>query len=114
MSSLGGIAGIRLLDYIPADNPNYQYIVVEVDPSFRASRDDLVGALQAENVLARKYFWPGCHRMRPYRDLYPHAGLLLQNTVDVARRVIVLPNGSTIEDEHIDAIAGVFRALAVG
>ena len=113
-ASLGDIEGIRLLDYTPAHNPNYQYIVVEVDPSFPASRDDLVSALQAENILARKYFWPGCHRMHPYRDLYPHAGLLLQNTVEVAHRVIVLPNGSTIEDEHIDAIAGVFRALAAG
>ena len=27
----------------------------------------IVAALHAENVLARKYFWPGCHRMQPYR-----------------------------------------------
>ena len=30
-------------------------------------RDDLVAALHAENVLARRYFYPGCHRLEPYR-----------------------------------------------
>ena len=41
------------------------------------SRDELVQILQAENVLARRYFYPGCHRMEPYRSYYPHARLLL-------------------------------------
>jgi hypothetical protein len=44
--------------------------------------------------------------------LYPHAGLLLPNTTTVAGRVIVLPSGETIGDEHIAAIAGIFRVLA--
>jgi dTDP-4-amino-4,6-dideoxygalactose transaminase len=50
--------------------------------------------------------------MQPYRDLYPHAGLLLPNTLAVADSVIVLPSGDAIDDEHIETIAGVFRALA--
>src|SRR5688572_4597810 len=64
-TSLDGADGVRLLAYEPADTPNYQYVVVEVDPRIR---DKIVTALHAENILARKYFWPGCHRMKPYRD----------------------------------------------
>ncbi len=105
------IDGVRLLHYDDTQDPNYQYVVIEVDPAFPASRDRIVAVLQAENILARKYFWPGCHRMQPYRDLYPHAGLLLPNTDAVAARVIVLPNGETLDDRHVAVIASVVRAL---
>jgi len=68
--------------------------------------------LQAEHVLARKYFWPGCHHMQPYRELSPHAGLLLPNTEAIADRVVVLPNGSTLSDAAISSIVTVISVLA--
>jgi dTDP-4-amino-4,6-dideoxygalactose transaminase len=70
-----------------------------------------VAALHAEGILARKYFWPGCHNMQPFRDLYPHAGLLLPNTKSVAERVIVLPTGTALPPDAIEVIASVFRVL---
>jgi dTDP-4-amino-4,6-dideoxygalactose transaminase len=111
-TALTGIDGVRVLQYDANDNPNYQYIVVQVEPSFPPGRDAAVDALHAENVLARKYFWPGCHHMQPYRDLYPHARLVLPNTLTVADSVIVLPNGDAINHENIATIAAVFRVLA--
>jgi dTDP-4-amino-4,6-dideoxygalactose transaminase len=106
--ALAGIDGVRLLQYDPATDPNYQYVVVEVDDGLR---DAVVTALQAENILARKYFWPGCHRMQPYRDLYPHAGLLLPNTEAVAARVVVLPSGPSLPEGAIETIAAVIKVL---
>jgi len=108
---LAGIGGIRLLDYDPASDPNYQYVVIEVDEAFPVSRDDVVAALQAENILARKYFWPGCHGMKPYRELFPHARLVLPNTELVAGRVVVLPTGATLPEGGVDAVASVCRVL---
>ncbi|WP_332815627.1 DegT/DnrJ/EryC1/StrS family aminotransferase [Ramlibacter sp.] len=108
-AAFAAIDGVRLLRYDDAQDPNYQYVVAEVDPQFPASRDRIVAALQAENILARKYFWPGCHRMQPYRDLYPHAGLLLGNTEAVARRVVVLPSGSTLPPGTPGLVADLFR-----
>ncbi|RZA18260.1 MAG: aminotransferase class I/II-fold pyridoxal phosphate-dependent enzyme [Lysobacteraceae bacterium] len=107
--AFAGIDGIGLVEYQAADDPNYQYVVAQVESDFPASRDQLIAALQAENILARKYFWPGCHRMQPYRDLYPNAGLLLQNTDSVAAKTIVLPTGSGVSDEDIQLIASVIR-----
>lgn len=78
---------------------NFQYVVIELMPSVSKHRDQLVADLHAENVLARKYFWPGCHKMEPYRSLFPHAGLLLPNTSLVAERVIVLPTGTAVQAE---------------
>jgi dTDP-4-amino-4,6-dideoxygalactose transaminase len=106
------IDGVRLLRYDAATTPTYQYVVVEIDPAFSASRDEIVTALQAENILARKYFWPGCHAMKPYRDLYPHARLMLPHTEVVANRVVVLPNGESMTKPDIELIASVMRAMS--
>jgi dTDP-4-amino-4,6-dideoxygalactose transaminase len=95
---LGGLRGITLLQYREETTPNYQYVVVEVDPAFPLSRDELVQVMHAENILARRYFWPGCHRMQPYRSLFPHAGLMLPETIRVADRVIVLPTGTAVTE----------------
>ena len=61
---LMGLPGVSLIVYSTTERMNRQYMVVEVDPQASAlNRDELVAVLHAENVLARKYFWPGCHRM---------------------------------------------------
>jgi dTDP-4-amino-4,6-dideoxygalactose transaminase len=112
--ALAGIPGVSVLDYDPSERNSHHYVVVEVDEACAAGRDAILAALHAENVLARKYFWPGCHGMKPYRDLFPHAGLLLPNTRAVAERVIVLPNGTSLPEEAVATIAEVFRVLAAG
>jgi dTDP-4-amino-4,6-dideoxygalactose transaminase len=105
--ALAGIPGLRLMPYDEAERNNWQYVILEVDPECRATRDEIVAELHRHNVLARKYFWPGCHRMKPYRDLQPHAGLMLPHTEAVAARVIVMPTGTTLDPEQIGRIAAI-------
>lgn len=109
--ALSSIDGLSLLAYNENEKCNYQYIVLEVDPTLSVSRDSIVSALHAENILARKYFWPGCHRMKPYKELFPHARLMLPNTELVAERVIVLPTGSTLPVETPQIISDVCVTL---
>ena len=110
--ALAGLPGISVLGYNPAERNSHHYVVIEVGATCPASRDAIIKALHAENILARKYFWPGCHMMKPYRDLFPHAGLLLEHTRAVADRVIVLPNGTSLPDAAVAVVSGVLRALA--
>ncbi len=110
-AALAGIPGVRLLDYDPAERNSHHYIVLEVGPDCAATRDEIIAALHAENILARKYFWPGCHGMQPYRDLFPHAGLLLRETENVARKALILPNGPAAE-AAITVIAELLGCLA--
>ena len=105
------LPGISLLGYDETERNNYQYVVIEVDESCAVTRDQIIDVLHAENIRARRYFWPGCHKMQPYRDLYPHAGLLLSNTQKVADRVMVLPTGTAIDSEIINDIVAVIRVL---
>lgn len=109
---LNAIKGLSVLSYDDREQNNYQYIVVEVGDGFPVSRDVIIRTLHAENVLARRYFWPGCHNMFPYRAFYPHAGLLLPNTANVANRVIVLPTGTSITESQIEIIADIFETLS--
>jgi len=108
---LSGIPGIEVVRYDENERNNYQYVVVEVTEHSAVGRDDIIAALHAENILARKYFWPGCHNMLPYRELFPHAGLLLLNTSQVANRVIVLPTGTGVGLAEVKVICSVIRQL---
>jgi dTDP-4-amino-4,6-dideoxygalactose transaminase len=107
---LGGIPGCRL---VPIDGPeehNYQYVVVEVDEVVAGiSRALLIDILHAENVRARRYFYPGCHRMEPYRSYYPSAGLLLSETERLVERVVSPPTGTAVGAAEIEQIWSLFR-----
>jgi len=107
--SLADIPGLTLLPYDPSEQNSYHYVVLEISSGCPARRDDIVAALLAENVLARKYFWPGVHKMRPYRDLFPHAHLMLAQTERVAESVIILPTGTTLPEHAIGTIADIIR-----
>lgn len=111
---LAGLPGISLLSYAGSERGNFHYVVIEVDEGEASlSRDQLLEVLHAEKVLARRYFWPGCHRMEPYRTYFPDAGLLLPHTEEVARRVIVLPTGTAIGPQEILGVCDILRtALA--
>jgi dTDP-4-amino-4,6-dideoxygalactose transaminase len=111
-SELASITGVSVLAYDETERNNYQYVVLELDPAdCLLSRDDLVRVLHAENVIARRYFYPGVHRMEPYRSLY--AGLVLPATEAVADRVVVLPTGQTVDEAAVRTISKLIR-LAVG
>ena len=110
---LRGIPGVRMVEYNPAGRNNFQYIVLEVDAvEAGIGRDALVNVLHAENVRARRYFHPGCHRMEPYRSYYPHAGLMLPHTEALTERTLVLPTGTAVAEEDIGIICALIR-LAV-
>lgn len=102
---LAKIPGINLIYHDRNEQCNYQYIVVTVDNAQTGiTRDDLIRVLQSENILARRYFYPGCHEMEPYRSYFPHAGLLLPETKRISRQVIALPTGTAINSNDIAQI----------
>jgi dTDP-4-amino-4,6-dideoxygalactose transaminase len=107
---LDGLPGVRVLPYDDSERCNYQYIIVEVDEEKAGiSRDLLVQILHAENVLARKYFYPGVHQMEPYRTTDPEARRHLPQTEILCRKVMSLPNGTTVNNEHIGAISQIIK-----
>jgi dTDP-4-amino-4,6-dideoxygalactose transaminase len=66
--------------------------------------------LQAENVLARRYFYPGAHQMEPYQSYFPHARLLLPETERLTQRVMSLPTGTAVSVQDVEKIGAIIEA----
>jgi dTDP-4-amino-4,6-dideoxygalactose transaminase len=103
--------GVSLLEYDTAEKNSHHYVVLEISPECKVSRNDIIAALHAENVLARRYFWPGCHKMKPYRELFPHAGLMLTRTERLAESIAVLPAGADLDSSAIETVCQIIRCL---
>lgn len=111
-AGLDDIRGISLKRYRKEERNNYQYIIIEVDPDIAGiSRNELLTILHAENVRVRRYFYPGCHRMEPYRSYYPNTGLLLPETERLTERVLCLPTGTAVCPEDIVKICDLIRLV---
>lgn len=111
--SLDGMAGVRLLRYAEGERQNYQYVVVEIDEGVvGVSRDQFVNVLRAENILARRYFHPGVHRMEPYVTLFPDVGKDLPVTEKLTERTMVLPTGTAVGPEQVNQIGQLIRMIA--
>ena len=110
---LSGISGIKLLSYDEIQKNNYQYVAIDIkEKLFGISRDDLLKIMHAENVRARRYFYPGCHKMEPYISYYPNAGLLLPVTENVTKRILCLPTGPSVNSEIIRRICRIIQFVA--
>lgn len=112
-AALKEVPGISVLQPPTDEASNYQYIVIMVDAG-SATRDLVLSRLQSHGILARKYFWPGVHRMEPYVSR-PQRSLNLPSTEYVADRILVLPGGPTLTQRNIDRVTSLIELeLAAG
>jgi len=107
---LSAVPGLELVSFDRNKQNNYQYVVIEVDEAAAGlTRDELIAVLFAENVLARRYFFPGCHRMEPYRSKCEAS---LPATDELAKCVFALPTGMQVDETTVERIAQVLsRAI---
>jgi dTDP-4-amino-4,6-dideoxygalactose transaminase len=108
-SALAGVPGLSLVAYDGHERSNRQYVVALIDPDCPLQRDELHTVLWAERILARRYFTPGCHRMEPYRSLYPRAAEGLPNAEALLARTLVLPTGQATSLDDVDVVCDVIR-----
>ncbi|MEI6893000.1 MAG: DegT/DnrJ/EryC1/StrS family aminotransferase [Pontiella sp.] len=107
-----GIQGLRLIRNEANDISNKHYVVVEVMDEFALSRDALQVRLQAENILVRRYFWPGCHRLAPYNKRQPNAGVLLPVTEKILAKILLFPTGTALNPEMIRRVLALVESWA--
>lgn len=110
-TGLAAVPGLRLLEAQNVSATNYQYLVCELDePAFGLSRDGLLQVLKAENVLARRYFYPGAHRCVPYVDALPQYVHALPETDRLCGRLIQLPVGALVSDHDATRVCELIAA----
>lgn len=98
--------GLRMVDTTGGEESNYQYGVFEVVPEKTLlSRDQMFYLLRAENVLARRYFYPGAHRNKPYDTLFPEYLETLPTTDHLSTHLLQLPIGAGVSPEQVEKIS---------
>lgn len=103
--TLTPLPGIRFCDYDDVERTNFQYVAIEVDESKAGkSRDELMLALHAQNIMVRRYFYPGCHRMEPYVSLQPGLAKRLPKTEAICNQVMILPTGTGTTSEDVTRV----------
>lgn len=108
-AGLADIPGLSLICYKEEEQSNYHYIMLRVDEKhFGLSRDALKMALQEKNVLARRYFTPGCHRLPPYST---QSIASLPHTEVLCEQCLVLPNGEQMQEGYIETLCAFIRHL---
>lgn len=107
---LSNVPGVNVLTFDEDEETNYQYIVLDIDEAItEISRDNLIEILRCENILARRYFYPGCHNMEPYRSNYAIEKKSLPHTEQIMKRVISLPTGTSVKSDDIKKICEIIR-----
>lgn len=107
---LAGIPGLSLIDYDINERCNFQYMVVDIDAdTLGITRNAMVEYLNQHGIIARRYFYPGCHRMQPYLRSMPDAGLHLPETERLSERLFCLPTGTAISANDVRTVSRLIR-----
>ncbi len=94
-----------MIDTVGDESSNYQYCVFELDQTVTSlNRDQLLFLLRAEQVLARRYFFPGVHRVPPYNSRYPQYSDRLPVTDKLCASLIQMPIGAGVTPELVEKI----------
>jgi dTDP-4-amino-4,6-dideoxygalactose transaminase len=109
---LSQISGLELYEATNVSASNYQYIVCKIDESkFGITRDELCDILIAKNIIARKYFNPGSHKVYPFLQLSKSNTLNLPNTEILNSQLLQLPIGSKVTNTIVNFICEVIKAV---
>jgi dTDP-4-amino-4,6-dideoxygalactose transaminase len=108
---LSPLPGLTIHEPRPDETNNYQYVVIEVDEAQAGlTRDCLMKMLHAENVLVKRYFYPGCHRMEPYAS--SGRAHHLPRTESLSASVLALPTGAAVSLDAVETICSLI-ALSI-
>jgi len=110
MKYLKDLPGIKMIEYQSNEKHNYQYIIIEVYSNILGlNRDELSLVLERDGVITRKYFWPACHELEPYKTLFPEVGKRLLVTEEISNRVLALPTGTSVSKDDVASICDIIR-----
>ena len=111
-SKLADIPGITLRRPDPTISSNFHYVATELESElFGVSRDRLVEVLARENILARRYFYPGSHRMKPHFQAFSKTGRQLPATEKACAQSLVLPSGAALTPRDVEVVCDTIKLV---
>jgi len=97
-------------------NPNwrttYKDLSIIVDEEkFGLNRDDLCIALEKENIMTKRYFYPPLHRQRAYAQWFQKFDAKLPVTKYISEHILSLPLYSHMSEHNIKKICYAIRRI---
>ena len=109
--ALEQIEGLSVWQPANCTRSNYSSLVVIVDEAeFGLSRDKLISHLKAENILARRYYFPGLHKIITNQSV-SHLSGSMECTDRLSKTAMQLPLGGLVSGESIQIVADVIGKI---
>ena len=110
MELLSGIDGIQLLTKQDNVKPNYAYFpVVFHEKDFGVSRNEVYEALKAEEIYARKYFYPLTSAFDCFQGKYDVEDTPI--ALYISKRILTLPLYADLKMEDVERICNIIVKL---
>ena len=103
---LSGVSGIRLCPEQEGVESNYAYFPVVID-GYKETRYQIFAKLAAENIVARKYFFPLTNDFACYRALPTAGSEKTPIARDIASKVLTMPLYADLTAEDVDRICDI-------
>ena len=111
-SELADVPGLDFQTQRPYVYSNYQNLSLLVDDDlFGLNRDQLFLALKAENVNARKYFYPPLHQHDAYTNMPDLVRHELPVTEDISDRILCLPIYSDMSESLAEDMCTIIKRV---
>lgn len=108
--ALCDVEGVTFFDDMPGVKHNYSYFPIFVDAEkFGMTRDELYYKMKADNILARRYFYPLISDFTTYKGLPSASHDNLPKAFAIAESVICLPMHHELSDDDIVRILKFFK-----
>ncbi|WP_233804364.1 DegT/DnrJ/EryC1/StrS family aminotransferase [Paraburkholderia sp. HP33-1] len=108
-NALHDVPGLTMHDIPDYCTRNYAYFPVLITPGFGATRDEVYEALRAEQIAARRYFYPLISEFPTYRGLPSATSQNLPVASAVSRQVLCLPIFPAMEESVQRRIIDIVR-----
>lgn len=107
ITNLESVKGIRLIKGQNGVKSNYAYFPVVFD-GYKKNRDEVFEELKANNIVARKYFYPLTSAFECYKGKYDQESTPIAKYI--AERVLTLPLYADLPLEEVDRICEIIKA----
>lgn len=108
VAGLRNLDGLEIVRHRESERPDYRLIVTRIGNRWPLSREFTLRLLEAENVLARPYYYPLNHKVVDYRRICPD----LPITEALCLDYVVLPSGAHVSEQDIDKIIDILTRIA--
>jgi len=106
ISNLKDIDGIKISKKQDGVKSNYAYLPV-VFEGFKKTRDEVFEELKANNVMARKYFYPIVSNFECYKEMFNDGDTPIAKYF--AERVLTLPLYADLDVDDVDRICEIIK-----